>query len=140
MGGNGAGELSATCYYWGLELQMTQKVPIGLIHSSYGGSAVEDWISKETLGDGKSGKCPGAITKSAYSDKQMKDAQEGNRAFHPWLGSKQFCMYSMGLGMGVPSQQWNGQLVPLLNTTIKGAIPQCCDPAHYRPALSFFIR
>lgn len=24
--------------------------------------------------------------------------------------------------MGVPSQQWNGQLVPLLNTTIKGTI------------------
>lgn len=67
---------------------MTQKIPIGLIHSSYGGSAVEDWISKETLGDGTSGKCPGKITSS----------------------------------MGVPSQQWNGQLVPLLNTTIKGAI------------------
>ena len=64
MGGNGAGELSATCYYWGLELQMTQKIPIGLIHSSYGGSAVEDWISKETLGDGKSGPCPGPITSS----------------------------------------------------------------------------
>ena len=47
MGGNGAGELSATCYYWGLELQMTQKIPIGLIHSSYGGSAVEDWISED---------------------------------------------------------------------------------------------
>ena len=67
---------------------MTQKIPIGLIHSSYGGSAVEDWISKETLGDGTSGKCPGKITSS----------------------------------MGLPSQQWNGQLVPLLNTTIKGTI------------------
>lgn len=52
MGGNGAGEMSATCYYWGLELHTTQKIPIGLIHSSYGGSAVEDWISKETLGTG----------------------------------------------------------------------------------------
>ena len=47
---------------------------------------VEDWISKETLGDGKSGACPGPI-----------------------VGS-----------MGLPSQQWNGQLRPLLNTTIKG--------------------
>jgi hypothetical protein len=24
--------------------------------------------------------------------------------------------------MGLPSQQWNGQIVPLLNTTIKGTI------------------
>ena len=88
MGGDGAGEMSATCYYWGLELHTTQKIPIGLIHSSYGGSAVEDWISKETLGDGKSGPCPGKI-----------------------VGS-----------MGLPSQQWNGQLRPLLNTTIRGTI------------------
>ena len=63
-------------------------MPIGLIHSSYGGSAVEDWISKGTLGDGTSGPCPGKITGS----------------------------------MGLPSQQWNGQLAPLLNTTIKGTI------------------
>ena len=88
MGGDGAGEMSATCYYWGLELHTTQKVPIGLYHTSYGGSAVEDWISAETLGDGKTGPCPGPIIRS----------------------------------MGLPLQQWNGQLVPLLNTTIKGTI------------------
>jgi hypothetical protein len=88
MGGNGPGEMSATCWYFGMELHDTQKVPIGLIHSSYGGSAVEDWISKETLGDGQSGPCPGPIPGS----------------------------------MGLPSQQFNGQLRPLMNTTIKGAI------------------
>ena len=71
-----------------MELNEKLKVPIGLIHSSYGGSAVEDWISQETLGDGKSGKCPGPITSS----------------------------------MGTPSGQYNGQLRPLMNTTIKGAI------------------
>jgi hypothetical protein len=84
----GGGEMSAVCYYWGLELHTTQRVPIGLIHTSYGGSAVEDWISADVLGDGKSGPCVGAITSS----------------------------------MGEPSNQWNGQIVPLLNTTIKGAI------------------
>ena len=88
MGGNGDGEMSAVCWYFGVELHDTQRVPIGLVHSSYGGSAVEDWISKATLGDGKSGPCPGPI-----------------------VGS-----------MGQPSQQYNGQLHPLLNTTIKGAI------------------
>eukprot|EP01046_Picozoa_sp_COSAG06_P010524 COSAG06_NODE_576_length_14051_cov_5.354644_1_plen_291_part_10 len=35
---------SATCWYYGMELNEKLKVPIGLIHSSYGGSAVEDWI------------------------------------------------------------------------------------------------
>eukprot|EP01052_Picozoa_sp_SAG31_P038036 SAG31_NODE_5006_length_2806_cov_2.510898_2_plen_210_part_00 len=79
---------SATCLYYGMELNAKLKNPIGLVHSSYGGSAVEDWISQETLGDGKSGPCPGPITKS----------------------------------MGTPSGQYNGQLRPLLNYTIKGAI------------------
>ena len=88
MGGNGDGEMSAVCWYFGVELHNTQKVPIGLIHSSYGGSAVEDWMSKEILGNGTSGPCPGPI-----------------------VGS-----------MGQPTQQYNGQLHPLLNTTIKGAI------------------
>ena len=88
MGGNGRGEMSAVCWYFGMELHDTQQVPIGLIHTSYGGSAVEDWISQETLGDGTSGKCPGPIVHS----------------------------------MGLPSQQWNGMLKPLLNTTIKGTI------------------
>eukprot|EP00937_MAST-01D_sp_MAST-1D-sp2_P001120 g1120.t1 len=88
MGGNGDGEMSAVCWFFGAELHDTLRVPIGLIHSSYGGSAVEDWLSKDTLGDGKSGPCPGPI-----------------------VGS-----------MGQPSQQYNGQLHPLLNTTIKGAV------------------
>lgn len=58
------------------------------MHTSYGGSAVEDWIDRQTLGDGSTGPCVGPIVKS----------------------------------MGIPSQQWNGQIRPLVNTTIKGAI------------------
>ena len=88
MGGNGAGELSAVCYYYGLELLVSQKKPIGLLHSSYGGSSVEDWISAEVLGDGTTGPCIGPIVH----------------------------------GMGTPTNQWNAQIRPLLNTTIKGAI------------------
>eukprot|EP00927_Polykrikos_kofoidii_P053737 TRINITY_DN48299_c0_g1_i1.p1 TRINITY_DN48299_c0_g1~~TRINITY_DN48299_c0_g1_i1.p1 ORF type:complete len:615 (-),score=61.73 TRINITY_DN48299_c0_g1_i1:62-1786(-) len=86
--GGASGGFSATCWYYGMELQQKLQVPIGLIHSSYGGSAVEDWISAPTLGDGKSGPCVGPITPS----------------------------------MGLPSQQYNGQLRPLMNTTIRGAI------------------
>ena len=61
MGGDRQGEMSAVCYYFGIELNQKLDIPIGLMHASYGGSAVEDWISKEVLGDGKSGPCPGPI-------------------------------------------------------------------------------
>ena len=81
-----AGGFSAVCWYYGLELQQKLGVPIGLIHSSRGGSAVEAWISKETLGDGKKGPCKGTPLPHASS------------------------------------AQYNSQLFPLLNTSIKGAI------------------
>ena len=58
------------------------------MQSSYGGTSVEDWISRETLGDGKSGPCPGPI---------------------------------MGT-MGLPTQQYNAQIRPLMNMNIKGVI------------------
>lgn len=40
---------SAVAYYFGRELAETRKVPIGLIHTSYGGSSVEQWIERDAL-------------------------------------------------------------------------------------------
>ena len=40
---------SAACYYFARELQKTQMVPMGLIHSSWGGSRIEPWMSDAAL-------------------------------------------------------------------------------------------
>lgn len=40
---------SAVAYYFGRELAETRKVPIGLIHASYGGSSIEQWIERDAL-------------------------------------------------------------------------------------------
>ncbi len=40
---------SATAYYFGKTLQSKLNVPIGLINSSYGGTDIEAWMSKEAL-------------------------------------------------------------------------------------------
>ena len=40
---------SAVAYFFGKELYKKLQVPIGLINSSYGGTAIENWMSKETL-------------------------------------------------------------------------------------------
>jgi sialate O-acetylesterase len=40
---------SGACYYFARELQKTVKVPMGLIHSSWGGSNIEAWISAAGL-------------------------------------------------------------------------------------------
>ena len=40
---------SATAYFFGRSLSQALKVPIGLIHSSWGGTKVESWIGSGTL-------------------------------------------------------------------------------------------
>ena len=44
-----AGNFTAVGYYFAKELRKSQNVPIGLLNSSWGGSRIEPWISKETL-------------------------------------------------------------------------------------------
>jgi sialate O-acetylesterase len=43
------GPFSATCYYFATELRRHQDVPMGLINASWGGSAIEAWISEPGL-------------------------------------------------------------------------------------------
>jgi sialate O-acetylesterase len=43
------GEFSAVGYYFGRELHRELNVPIGLVHSSLGGSGAEPWTPRETL-------------------------------------------------------------------------------------------
>lgn len=40
---------SSTAYFFGRKLNQELKVPVGLIHSSWGGTPAESWISKEYL-------------------------------------------------------------------------------------------
>jgi len=43
------GEFSATAYFFAKELYKTLKVPVGIINTSWGGTPVESWISKNSL-------------------------------------------------------------------------------------------
>lgn len=42
-------DFSAVAYFFGQQLQEILDVPVGMIHTSWGGSAVEAWISKEVI-------------------------------------------------------------------------------------------
>jgi sialate O-acetylesterase len=43
------GDFSATAYFFAKKLQQALGVPIGLVHSSWGGSSAEAWTDRETL-------------------------------------------------------------------------------------------
>jgi len=42
-------DFSAVCYYFARELQKSTRVPQGLIHSSWGGTRIETWLSEQAL-------------------------------------------------------------------------------------------
>ncbi len=42
-------EFSATAYFFGKKIYETLNVPVGLIHTSWGGTPIEAWISQEAL-------------------------------------------------------------------------------------------
>ncbi|PUZ25409.1 sialate O-acetylesterase [Chitinophaga parva] len=44
-----AGSFSAVAYFFARKLQQELKVPIGLIHTSWGGTNIETWTSREAL-------------------------------------------------------------------------------------------
>ncbi|RCH53672.1 hypothetical protein DJ568_16685 [Mucilaginibacter hurinus] len=46
---NGAGSISAVSYYFARKVHTSLNIPIGLVISASGGSAAEQWVSKETL-------------------------------------------------------------------------------------------
>ena len=45
-----ASNFSAVAYFFGRDLRKALKVPVGLIHSSVGGTPAEAWTSRATLG------------------------------------------------------------------------------------------
>jgi sialate O-acetylesterase len=88
--------LSATCWFWAKATYDTYGVPLGLISTNYGGTAVEWWSSPDALS-----KCNHGVGHSAPFQ---------NTAENP-------------LTVGISnSQLWNAMIVPFLRTTIFGAL------------------
>lgn len=116
---------SAVGYYFGRDLERSMrsaKVPVGVIHSSWGGSPAEVWMSEAVLkGDPEYLKeiwTPGienyekwqaSVTQwetDAAAAKGRGESPKGNRPGQPWR----------------PSELYNGMLANLMPYAIQGAI------------------
>lgn len=69
-----AGNFSATAYYFGMKLYRELGVPVGLIHSSWGGTPAESWTSGEMIGS-----VPGYESFQADMAEAKKNRQEYDR-------------------------------------------------------------
>lgn len=90
-------QFSAAAYYFGKQLRKSLGVPVGLIVTSWGGSACEAWMNKDWLNPEWLTRFPKLHTPLVQADVDKY---------------KQRC----------PSAMYNGQLHPLIGYTMRGAI------------------
>jgi sialate O-acetylesterase len=114
---------SAVAYYFGRALQRSSAVPVGLIHTSWGGSPAEVWMSQEVLElnpeykkailDGYSAALKNyqeALAKFEDEQAQLKKQGQTSDKKPPQKPSWK------------PAELYNGMIAPLLPFAIKGAI------------------
>ena len=71
-----AGDFSASAYFFGLKLHKELGIPVGLIHSSWGGTPAESWTSGELIGT-----VPGYESFAA----EMQENQQNLKEFEAFL-------------------------------------------------------
>ena len=131
-----AAGFTAVGFYFGRKLHRETGVPIGLINSSWGGTAVEPWVSSEGLAS-----IPQLANDKANLDKQIKSYVQTLEALNPEIDA-----YLIKARKAISSHTampdlvtlpiypissrdpkgwhclYNGMINPLINFAIKGAI------------------
>jgi sialate O-acetylesterase len=113
---------SAVAYYFGQALQSSLHVPVGLIHTSWGGSPVEVWISEDVLRSSPEylrdllEPYPGQLRDYQLAvakwEQAKADAAKAGKQFdqwHPWEPWR-------------PAELYNGMIAPLIPFAVRGAI------------------
>ncbi len=95
------GKFSAVGFNFGKDIQKALNVPVGLIHTSWGGTPAQAWASLEALQ---------AVEELKYYAEGYKKAAE------------QFEKDKKAVQPGTPSSLYNAMIHPLLPFAIKGAI------------------
>jgi sialate O-acetylesterase len=127
MGNHG---FSSVCWMFGREIARVTGRPIGLVATSNGGSAIESWLSPETLYGSDSGTnvsegvCPGRPAGINYDSKPVGAGKtydingSEDLASGVVITDGDLCVQSASL----PTSNFLGQISPLTRLTIKAAI------------------
>ena len=113
---------SAVAYFFGRDLQAARGVPVGIIHTSWGGSPAEVWMSERVLGGNpgykkdilvsyQAGMKNFETAKARFPEQLAKAKQSGAKVLpqaprEPWR----------------PTELYNSMIHPLIPFAVKGAI------------------
>jgi len=118
-------EFSAVLYFFGRQMHQDLKAPMGLIHSSWGGTPIASWISGPSLVGNphlepflsfwQNAILQFPVAQSRYEVAQKKWEAEGSQGARPGA--------PMGPGHAhEPTTLYNAMIAPLIKYTIKGAL------------------
>jgi sialate O-acetylesterase len=145
-----AGMFTAVGYYFGRDLQKALNVPVGIIHTSWGGTPAQSWTSKEALEAEPSLKyyVEGLENrKKTWDPNKVKEQYEA--ALAKWKTAAEEAKKQMpqepGTSAWDPSTLYNGMISPLLPYAVKGAIwyqgeSNAGQPIEYRTLYADMIR
>lgn len=113
---------SAVAYYFGRDLQKELGVPIGLIHTSWGGSPAEVWMREEILEQNphyKAEVLDGYAHQVKWYEAELTKWEQEKAALEQ--EGKKIARNRPGLGWK-PTELYNGMIAPLVPCAIRGAI------------------
>ena len=122
-----AKDFSAASWYFARDIETREKVPVGVIDSSFGGTMVESWTRLRALGEDASlaqvfisrGRMTDREADAQLEDKdRQKQIEEAKAQGKP---IPQFPWHPE-LSMWAPGLLWNGMIAPLTQFPIRGAI------------------
>ena len=108
-GGSGSGDdnwlyMSAVCYLYGLGVHQALGVPVGLMNTNWGGTAIQDWMGADALA-------------ACAKDEHRAPVQQQGR-----LALSSPAPAPAPPPLGVPTHLFNAMVSPLLNHTIAGVV------------------
>jgi sialate O-acetylesterase len=112
-------EFSAVAYYFGRDLQTALDVPVGIIHTSWGGSPAEVWMSEQMLTGRHLDLLAAHQKRMEKYSADLKKFQTDQAAAK--AAGKSFKRRAPRKGW-VPGELYNSMIHPLLPFAIKGAI------------------
>lgn len=133
-GADSVPNFSAVMYFFGRELHQKLQSPVGIIHSSWGGTPIQSWIPLQLqmespgcdkLLEEKRRKFEEWPAKKKIFDEQMKEWEKGAaaaKAEHKPMPPKPWNPGPPNFGQYVPAQLYNAMIHPLIPYGLRGAI------------------
>lgn len=118
---DGSGDFSAVCLIAGRAIANAQKVPVGLIDASVGGTPIEAWLSYEGLKAAGGAEEGLAILDAFRADPAAAEAQYGAMLDDMWVSSPPPGQPAGRPRMGY-ANLFNAMIAPLRNTPLAGVL------------------